>query len=226
MNTYGHSMGPRHLQRLFALAPLLLPPLLLESGSCTPPTAPPDDTPLGVPFTVSDHFSPTGYMGDGTSIGVVTMLAAACPTRAPGALGDCYQVTYVPPVPTENGWAGVYWQYPGNNWGDYPGHKVLPGATKVTGSARGSRGGEILTFTIGGIAVSDGTKAFHDSLDVTAPPVTLTTDWQPFEVPFDGATYDEVLGGFSWIMNLPTPDGGAANAQPIVFYLDNITWSR
>ena len=164
-------------------------------------------------------------MGDGTTIGVVNMVAAACPSRAPGADGDCYQITYTPPVPTANAWAGVYWQYPGNNWGGYFGHDVLPGATKLTVYAMGSRGGEQVSFKVGGIAISDSTEAYHDSFQVAAPPVTLTKEWQQFTVDFDGAKYDEVLGGFAWIVNLPLPTGTAADTQPIVFYLDVIRWA-
>ena len=193
--------------------------------SCAPPTATPDDAPLTPPFAVSDHFSPTGYMGDGTTIGVVNMVAAACPTRAPGAVGDCYQVTYAPPSPTANGWAGVYWQYPGNNWGGYPGHTVRPGATRATFWAMGTRGGEQLAFKVGGIATADDTKPYHDSLEVSGAPVTLTTKWAEYTLDFGGATYDEVLGGFAWILNLPPPDGGPPDTRPIVFYLDAIRWS-
>lgn len=194
-------------------------------GACVPPTAAPDDAPLPVPFAVSDHFSPTGYMGDGTTIGVVNMVASACPSRAPGATGDCYQVTYTPPVPTASGWAGVYWQYPGNNWGGYPGHTVQPGATHATVWAMGTAGGEPVTFKVGGIAVGDATQAYHDSISASAAPVTLTTQWQSFSVDFGGAKYDEVLGGFAWIVNLPAPGSGPPSSQPIVFYLDGITWS-
>jgi hypothetical protein len=195
--------------------------------ACTPPTAPPDDGALTAPFAVSDHFSPTGYMGDGTTIGVVNMVAAACTSRAPDAVGDCYQVTYTPPYPAADGWAGVYWQYPGNNWGGYPGHTILPGATKATVWAMGAHGGEQLQFRVGGIAVADDTQPYHDSIQVPVPPVTvtLTTQWQQFTVDFGGATYDQVLGGFAWLLNLPTLDGGAPDTQPIVFYLDAIRWS-
>jgi len=109
-------------------------------------------------------------MGDGTTIGVVNMVAAVCPSRAPGAVGDCYSVTYTPPDPTANGWAGVYWQYPGNNWGGYAGHTIRPGATRVTVWAMGKKGGEQLSFKVGGIATADDTQPFHDSISVSAPP--------------------------------------------------------
>jgi hypothetical protein len=193
--------------------------------SCAPQTGTVDTAPLAVPFAVSDYYSPTGYMGDGVTVGVVNMLAdgTACPSRAPGAVGDCYQITYTPPVPSANGWAGVYWQYPENNWGAYAGHAVRPGATQVTLYAMGGNGGEQVSFKVGGIA--DDTQPNHDSIDITAPAATLTTQWQPISIPFDGATYSEVLGAFAWVVNVPVLDGGVADTQPVVFYLDAIRWS-
>src|SRR4029077_17102282 len=127
----------------------------------------------------------TGYMGDGTTIGVVNMVAAsACPSRAPGAVGDCYHVTYTPPSPTANAWAGIYWQYPGNNWGGYPGHTVRAGAKRVTVWAMGERGGEQLAFKGGGIAIADNTKPYHDSFEVSGAPVTLTKQWSEYTLDF------------------------------------------
>ena len=169
-------------------------------------------------------------MGDGATIGVVNMVAAACPTRAPSAVGDCYKVTYTPPIAST--YAGVYWQYPGNNWGDYVGHNVRPGATRATVWAMGDAGGEQVAFKVGGIGLApdgsvDPSKPYHDSLLVSASPVTLTKQWQQFTVDFSGATYvgtattyGEVLGGFAWIVNPPL-----ASQVPIVFYLDAIRWS-
>jgi hypothetical protein len=187
--------------------------------ACVPPTAVPDNEALTPPFAVSDYFSPTGYEGDGATVGVVNMVAAACTSvgTAPNSVGDCYEVTYTPPAPSPNGYAGVYWQYPGNNWGAYPGHTIHPGATQATVWARGASGGEQVTFKVGGIP--------GDSIEVTGPTVTLTTQWQKYSVPFDGSTYSEVLGGFAWVVTLTPADGGPPDTQPIVFYLDSIQWS-
>jgi hypothetical protein len=184
----------------------------------------PDDAPLVPPFLVSDHFAPSGYLGDGATVGVVNMVADNCPTRAPNPAGDCYSVTYNPPNPPKQNYAGVFWQYPGNNWGDrgLAGHTVLPGATKATVWAKGAQGGEQVTFKVGGIApqnpAQDNTKGFA----ITAPPVTLTTQWAEYTVDFGGTPYDEVLAGFGWVVNLPAT---GVSTSPITFYLDNIRWS-
>src|SRR5438046_2577147 len=108
-----------------AVRPAVLVALALYLG-CSPSPATPDDAPLTAPFVISDHFAPTGYMGDGEVNGLVTMDNDACPTRAPGAVGDCYKVVYTP----AGTWAGIYWQYPANNWGAKPGRKILPGAKR------------------------------------------------------------------------------------------------
>jgi hypothetical protein len=196
-------LRPRHLLSLAFAAAL--------GVACTPTPSQPDDGPLTPPFVVSDHFAATGYMGDGATVGLVNMVNDACPTRSPGPNGDCYKVTYTP----VQGWAGVNWQYPANNWGAYQGRTILPGATKVTVWARGENGGEKLTFQVGGN--HDDTVVYHDSIDAETA-ATLTTDWQQFTINFGPKTYDQEIDAFAWV----------AHAQPgqstIVFYLDAITW--
>jgi hypothetical protein len=191
--------------------------------ACVPTTGVPDDEVLSVPLTVSDFFSPTGYLGDGATVGPLNMIADTCPTQSPNALGDCYVVTYTPPLAAT--YAGIYWQYPGNNFGAYYGHNIAPGATKVTVWARGENGGEQITFKVGGIATSDSTQPFHDSLQESGPLETLTTTWTQYTVPFNGDTYKEVLGGFAWVMTPPVQANGVPSTKPIVFYLDDIRWS-
>lgn len=191
------------------------------SAGCSPKTAQPDDGPITPPFVVSDHYAPTGYMGDGTVIGLVTQINDACPSRAPLSSelrdgGDCYKVTYTP----QSSWAGIYWQYPANNWGKEPGRVILAGAKRLTVWARGQNGGEKLELHAGGLQ-SDNPAEFpyHDTLDASTE-VTLTTDWQQFTVNFGPKTYDRVLGAFAWIARATPQQTGTT----IVFYLDGIAW--
>ena len=191
---------------------LLLVAFGLASG-CGLQAADPDDAPLTPPFAVSDHFAPTGYMGDGTTIGAVDMKNDnACPDRSPTPIGDCYSVIYTP----QTTWAGIYWQYPANNWGEKPGRDVLPGATSVTVWAKGAKGGEKLELHAGGI--QDDTMPNSDSISFTAS-FTLTTDWKQFTIKIT-KKYDKVIGGFAWIAHAPP-----GSTEPIVFYLDGIEWS-
>ena len=202
-----------HLRSLsFVLA--AIGPVLFMTPGCGLTAATPDSGPLTPPFVVSDHYAPTGYMGDGTTIGAVDMKNDnACPDRSPDPSGDCYSILYTPIL----AWAGVYWQYPANNWGDKPGREILPGATTVTVWAKGAKGGEKLELHAGGIA--DNTKAYSDKLAVQAS-FTLTTEWKQYTVKLGSKPYTEVIGGFAWICHAPV-----GSTDPIVFYLDGIEWS-
>ncbi len=194
-------------------------------SACGPTASTTDVGPLPLPFSVSDYFAPTGYEGDGANVqdvSLVTMYNSGCPTRAPGAAGDCYVVTYDQgAADATQGFAGVLWQYPGNNFGEYPGHTIAPGATKVTLWARGQSGGESVEFAVGGI--NNPSEPYHDSVNVLSSPITLTRDWKPITVGLPTA-YGAVLAGFGWIVKAQTP--GATPAPPVVFYLDGIQWQK
>jgi len=194
--------------------------------ACAPTPSPAFDGPLPLPFAVSDYFAPTGYEGDGANVedvNLVKMLNDACPTRAPNPVGDCYEITYDDENPqATQGFAGVLWQYPGNNFGAYPGHTVTAGAHTVTVWARGAAGGEKVQFQVGGI--DDPTQPYEDSIDVQASSMTLTTTWQQYTIGLP-SSYGDVLCGFGWVVKSPTPGTAGASSSPIVFYLDGIQWS-
>jgi hypothetical protein len=172
------------------------------------------------PVVVDEVFTPSGYMGDGTAPSAIAMtpLLQTDPKdcgngerASPGARGSCHVVTYVPPTPARSGWAGVYWQYPSNNWGTLPGYAMPIQATRVTFWAKGSTGGEIVTFTAGGIL--GGT--YHDSVNARIV-VTLTTSWTPYSIDLSGQVYSNAIGGFAW--------AAAAGAAPLKFFVDGIAW--
>jgi hypothetical protein len=193
-------------------------------GACGPTASPAFTGPLPVPFNVSDYFAPTGYEGDGANIEdvtLVTMVNDACPTRSPTPTGDCYSVTYrVGALDATQGFAGVLWQYPANNFGAYPGHAVSPGAHAVTGWIRGNAGAEKVQLQVGGI--NDPTQPYQDSISTQTSPITLTTEWQSFSIGLPN-TYGQVLSGFGWIVKAPTP--GGPPPAPVVFYIDGIQWT-
>jgi hypothetical protein len=186
----------------------------------TPITTTPDSgapAATSLPLTVSDFFAPSGYMGDGATPGAVTVDTTACKMPRPtGAVGDCYAVTY---TPGSLAWAGVYWQYPANNWGAAPGKQIEAGATKVSFFAAGKTGGEVVQFLSGG--ENDGTLPYHDAFKVMQT-VTLTTTLSPVTIDLTGHAYDTgVLGAFAWLVTAP-----AGSTAPIAFYLDAITWEQ
>jgi len=188
-----------------------------------------DETPPGVdptpengidpPFAVSTYFAPSGFMGDGadgTSL-VAETASGSCAARPADADGDCYRFTYKASTKL---WAGVYWQFPPNNWGSTEGKKVAPGATEVSFWAAGGNGGETLKVTIGGI--EDIMLPNKDSFKVQGS-FTLTKDMTRYTVPLGNVTYERVIGGFSWVANYPEGTNPAM-AQPIVVFLDDIAW--
>jgi hypothetical protein len=185
----------------------------LPTAACVSPAEPPAE-PIPVPFVVSEYYSPDGFFGDGETRGRVK-LEKSCPDRPPGARGDCYTITYTPGV---RRFAGIFWQHPHNNWGDRPGHRVTPGATKITFQARAAKAGQGLSAGAGQMR----SMPLHDNFELEEVSVALGETWAPHEIPFRGMEYQGesgVIGAF--MVSLRAGDGDA----PITFYLDDIRWT-
>lgn len=206
-------------------APLLLA-LALSSSlplfgcSVSEPDA---DRVVELPFLVSDEFTPSGYMGDGSLANVISMHVddASCHLRPPDSRGSCFRFDYRPPATGSQGWGGVYFQAPPNNWGNLPGKRIAPGAKQLRLKAAGALGGELATFRIGGLSGMDASGAPYPNADSfqSEAHFPLTTDLTEYVVPMPtDATYDRVLGGFAWTL-LATGDG-----SPAAIYLDDIRW--
>jgi hypothetical protein len=183
--------------------------------------------PTSIPFSVSDEFQPTGFMGDSPmDFNAITMSSdsSQCPTpRVSGAVGVCYSVGWTPLLAAgaPSAWVGVYWQYPADNWGTQAGRAIGSGATRVTFAAVGAVGGEQVQFLVGGInttpGASDAGLSYADSFKASKL-VTLTNSWATYEVPLTGDEYSQVIGGFAWSIT-------ASSATPIAFYVDDIQWA-
>jgi len=205
----------RHLQGLAVLAGM--------AAGCSAglDDAPPGVGPNGVetPFAVSNYFAPSGYMGDGAGGTALTATTggATCATRPEGARGDCYRFSYEAGTQL---WAGVYWQFPPNNWGSAEGKKIAPGATQVSFWAAGAAGGEPLKVVIGGI--HDVTLPHSDTLKAETE-VMLTTEMTHYTIDLAGQTYEKVIGGFSWYTHY-AEGTNPSTAAPIVVFLDDIVW--
>lgn len=187
-----------------------------DAGQLSQPPA--GNTVQSLPLTVSDYFFPSGFMGDGqiSSTAIVVSSSACQRPRPAGAVGDCYRATFTPGA---LGWAGVYWQYPENNWGASPGKRVEAGASRVTFYAAGAVGGEALQLLVGG--ESNAKLPYQDSFKVMSA-ITLTRTLTQYQVDISGRNYDSgVLGAFGWTLVAPT--GAKA---PIVFFLDSIRWEK
>lgn len=199
-----------------------------DDDSDTGPVGPGNDhdsatpqTPTALPFNVSDQFIPSGYMGMQDGLKMSNVVTDCKTPRQAGAQGDCYTVKWDPSLDggATSAWCGVYWQSPANNWGGMEGKLIASGATKVTFYAAGAVGGEQVTFTVGGINTKGGdpTLPYRDKFTIASPPITLTTEWQPVEISLAGATYDDVIGGFSWTTT-------ASATGNVTFYIDDVQW--
>jgi len=162
-------------------------------------------------------FYPTGWMGDlaGCTEDPSDVLDYAC-TESPYAGDTCIRITYSPASEGGEGWAGIYWQYPMNNWGDYPGYNISK-ATKLAFWARGKNGGEKAQFKTGGINSSG--KPYSDSFGpVSTGIINLTKKWKKYTINLSEQNLSMVIGGFCWTTNQSqNPDG-------CTIYLDEISF--
>lgn len=217
--------------------------LPLLAVACAPSAGKPKPPPTG-PFTVSDYFAASGDMGDGDgkpgsgSIATYRDDATKCKARPAGARGSCFAFDYVPGM---NLFAGVYWQYPANNWGDTPGLDVKfdePGkvVTKVSFQAAIKDGTDTLQGDIGGINVD---PPVADPVTGVTPPVpaykdqfhgtdtfSLTTDWQTFTLTIrkDPANpITTLLGAFAWYLKYPM-GSDPTTLTPKTLYIDDLVY--
>ena len=87
--------------------------------------------------TADNHYIPSGWMGDSNDIKINDQYA-----QDPHSGSTCIQFVYTAKKSQGQGWAGVYWQNPANNWGAKKGGFDLTGMNKLTFWARGEKGGE------------------------------------------------------------------------------------
>jgi len=161
--------------------------------------------------SANSRYIPSGWMGDYSAI---HMSDAYMDT--PSHSKTCLKLTYSGERSQGFGWAGIYWQNPGNNWGGIPGGYDLRGMHRLTFWARGATGGEkINTFKVGGIQ-----GAYCDSDSAQIGPIELTQDWRQYTIDLTSIDLSRIIGGFAW------STGGADNKGPITFYIDQIRYER
>lgn len=157
--------------------------------------------------SADNHYIPSGWMGD---IGDIKLNDQSMDNPHSGAI--CLQFTYSGKKSQGQGWAGVFWQNPANNWGSKKGGFDLTGMTKLTFWARGEKGGEVIQkFVVGGIKGN-----YPDSASIEMGPVELTDTWKEYSINLAGKDLSYVSGGFGWVT---TAD---LNPESAVFYIDDI----
>ena len=177
-----------------------------------------------------NNFFPTGDMGDFNNSGINTFCK-----ESPYAGSSCIKIVYNKKPGQTYHWAGLYWQYSPNNWGNIPKAYDLTGATKLTFWARGKSGGEVINrFQVGGI-----TGKYRDSGVASIGPIILSKEWKKYTInlkdmgnsiiinnenkdcwPFM-EPLSRIIGGFCWATSLV-----ANNDEGIIFYLDEIRFEN
>ena len=157
--------------------------------------------------SAKNHFIPAGWMGDTSDIKYEGS------SKEDPYLGDsCIKITYNTKKTQGQGWAGIFWQNPANNWGNVDAGFDLSKATSFTFWAKGAKGGErIEEFKVGGIM-----GEFSDSDSVVISPVILNKEWTKYTIDLKGKDMSYIIGGFCWSANLDNNPEGA------IFYLDEI----
>lgn len=168
--------------------------------------------------TLDNHYTPDGWMGDGTILGRVSL--TECWLDNPHSGQTAIRITYTQTVPSA-GWAGIYWLHPAGNWGDVPGGYNLTGADRVTFWARSETVPVEVKFFVGGVGYSEGIGCgnplglYPDSICPKIEiAVTLSSTWTHYTLDLGSApNLQRVVGGFGW----------SATTSAII-YLDDIVY--
>ena len=181
-------------------------PLLVRGGTAETVPAKSAKLPLTVYAEGGEAvpFTPSGYMG---SAGAIKMNESY--KEKPHSGKTCLEVSFT----AKDGWGGVVWQDPANDWGDKAGGANLTGATKLTFWARGEKGGEKVAFLCGVIAKE---KPFYDTAQAKLAVDGLTKEWKQYTIDLQGKDMSRIKTGFGWTL--------AATGEPVTFCLDDIRY--
>ncbi len=159
--------------------------------------------------SMSNHYCPSGWMGDISDLKIDGTWAVK-----PHSGRTCFKISYAAKGP--NGWAGIYWQEPANNWGTVKGGFNLSGATSFTFWLRGEKGGErIGGFTVGGIM--DGSVS-SDTAKGSLGAVVCTKEWKQYTIDLTGKDMSNIISGLSFSVGKGDNVGGST------FYLDDVRY--
>lgn len=162
--------------------------------------------------TEKDHDAPVGYVPSGLIGDRKAVKLNECWLRDPHAGNTSIKAEYSAARSGGNGWAGVYWQSPENNWGTQKeGGRDRRGYRTLSFYARGDKGGERVTFFSGGI-----TGRYPDTMDKREIVVKLTKAWRRYAISLRDADLRRVVGAFGWSATREDNPSGAT------FYLDDV----
>ncbi|MCP4417697.1 MAG: hypothetical protein GY805_13825, partial [Chloroflexi bacterium] len=93
-----------------------------------------------------NHFAPSGHMGDYRAIKYND-----CARLTEAWEETAIEIQYDPTLENVEGWAGIYWQEPENNWGYYPEGYNLENFAQLRFRARSLREDSQVKFFVGGV---------------------------------------------------------------------------
>ncbi len=189
-----------------------------------------------------NHFSPSGWMGDIDRLNVNSCSPAPAPPKS-GWGADLEEwpdramtITYSPEFTDKNGWAGIYWLHPENNWGNLPdgfdltGYSMLTFKAKSTCNPSYSRGSAcnpyapmLVKFFVGGVVAgaeypSSITQPIYPQEADRLGFVTLTPEWQEFHIDLVRANKTHVFDGFGLAFDrIDIPFGASIDLDDIQF---------
>jgi len=160
----------------------------------------------------SSTYVPSGFMGDEEAMKVKTADFSAPLTSSKTGTG-CLVVEIK--AQGREGWAGLYWQTPANNWGKIKGAGYdLSAAKRLTFWARGEKGGEKITqVKMGGLI-----GPYPDTDEASIGPLRLNKEWTQYVIDLTGKDLRHIVGGFAFSVRRSDNPRGA------VFYLDEIIY--
>ena len=161
---------------------------------------------------IQNFFIPSGYMGDGEYGTKYIKFEGSCEMN-PHSAPMCVKIKY---TFGPQRWAGIYWQNKPDNWGDKKGNNYSKkNISKISFWAKGETGDEVVEFKSGGI--SNSSKKYKDSYEETTGRLTLTKEWQKYEIDLEGVDLSSVIGAFCWVASKDF-----SNQPSVVFYIDDI----
>jgi hypothetical protein len=163
------------------------------------------------PLNVTPLFAPSGWMGDAAK-GNTFVKADFQSTEKPRPGGEYGKVNKFTYLPGPEGWAGVAWQYPANNWGEHLGLRIRRAQGLIFWAA-GESGNEIVEFSVG--VMPNTSLPFHDSLRKTLT-TTLSASWTQYRIDLNGEDLQDVITAFAWTVSTKQ------NPHGVTLFVDGI----
>ncbi|MBU1078779.1 MAG: hypothetical protein KKH98_15890 [Spirochaetes bacterium] len=154
------------------------------------------------------YFALSGYLGDVVNIKILKV-------EDPYSFKKCMRIAYKPTFEDQNyGWAGIFWQWPPNNWGDNDrGGYDLSKARFLYFYARGSKGNELIEFKIGGVK-----GPYGDSDEATSGIIALSKKWKLYKIDLRKKDLKNIIGGFAVLFQSHLNQDGATVYLNDVYY--------